>query len=156
MGIFDRFKKQKVEIIIEDTIESSIEDSIEGACALAIDFGKRLSKELDFTVDSLADLEEILECYSKDISVSKPTENQIWSMSVIFGSYLGEVMLINGLSEAGFFWEKESSSNTPWLVKNDGSHLFPCNKVYKRLVNGAEDNVVYFYRFATEEFVAQE
>ena len=72
-------------------------------------------------------------------------------MAIIFGSYLGETLLKNGLSEKGFVWGKEPSSNIPLLIRNDSAYLTPNDKVYKRLVNGSEDSVISFYRFATKE-----
>ena len=72
-------------------------------------------------------------------------------MAIIFGSYLGETLLRNGLSQKGFVWGKEASSNVPLLIKDDGSYLAPNDKIYKRLVNGGEDSVISFYRFATKE-----
>ena len=120
-------------------------------CVAALEFAAEFHKQLDYSEQSIADLEEILDWYSKDIAVSKPTENQIWSMSLIFGSYLGETLLKNGLAQKGFHWGKEPSSNIPLLIRNDGAYLTPNDKVYKRLVNGSEDSVVSFYRFAAKE-----
>ena len=148
MGFFDIFKKQNKNA---DNESSQLEIRAQKMCVAAVEYANEFNKKLDFSENSIADLEEILDWYSKDISVSKPTENQIWSMSIIFGSYLGETLLKNGLSEKGFKWGNESSSNIPLLIRNDGAYLTPNDKVYKRLVNGHEDSVVSFYRFATKE-----
>ena len=121
-------------------------------CATAIEYAQNFDKKLDFSENSIVDLEEILDWYSKDIAVSKPTENQIWSMSIIFGSYLGETLLKNGLIEKGFAWGKEASSNIPLLIKDDGCYITPNDKVYKRLVNGSVDSVISFYQFATKKW----
>ena len=120
-------------------------------CATAVEYANEFNKKLDYSENSIADLEKILDWYSNDIAISKPTENQIWSMAIIFGSYLGETLLRNGLSQKGFVWGKEDSSNVPLLIKDDGTYLTPNDKIYKRLVNGSEDSVVSFYRFATKE-----
>lgn len=117
----------------------------------AIEYANEFNKKIDYSENSITDLEEILDWYAKDALTSKPTENQIWSMAIIFGSYLGETLLKNGLSEKGFCWGKESSSNIPLLLGSDGAFLTPIDKVYKRLVNGSEDSVISFYRFATKE-----
>lgn len=119
---------------------------------VAIEYANEFDKKLDYSEKSIIDLEEILDWYSKDIPVSKPTENQIWSMSMVFGSYLGETLLRNGLSKKGFIWGTEPSSDIPLLIKEDVSYLTPNDKVYKRLVNGCEDNVVSFYKFAQTKY----
>lgn len=38
----------------------------------------------------------------------------------------------------------------PLLSDDCGNHITPINKVYKRLVNGAEDNIVLFYELFME------
>ena len=68
-------------------------------------------------------------------------------MALIFGSYLGEVMLKNGLSKKGYGWGKDNTSNIPLLVAAEGNYIAPNDKVYKRLINGGEDSVISFYDF---------
>ena len=122
----------------------NVKINAEKNCATAIKYAKSFDKKFDYSRDSIKDLEEILDYYSNDISKSRPTENQIWSMAVIFGSYLGEVMLKNGLAKKGYVWEKDDTSDIP-LLSAGGSYVTPNDKVYKRLVNGKEDDVVSFY-----------
>ena len=138
MGIFDKFRKSEknTDVIVNNALKNS---------NTALNYAKSFKKNFDYSKTSIIDLEEILNYYSNDISKSKPTENQIWSMSVIFGSYLGEVMLKNGLAEKGYKWGTDHFSNIPLLVNADGSFVTPNDKVYKRLVNGKEDSVISFY-----------
>ena len=149
MGLFDIFKRKKQNI---KNTNSEWTDYAQKMCATAIEYATEFNKTLDYSENSIVDLEEILDWYSKDIAVSKPTENQIWSMSIIFGSYLGETLLKNGLIEKGFAWGKEKSSNIPLLIKDNGCYITPNDKVYKRLVNGSVDSIISFYQFATNEF----
>ena len=72
-------------------------------------------------------------------------------MSLIFGSYLGEVMLKNGLSERGYCWGIQNTGDIPLLMAGDEKYITPVDKVYKRLVHGTEDNVVSFYQMMMEE-----
>lgn len=148
MGLFDIFKGRKRKV---NNTNNEWAVYAQKMCATAIEYANEFNKKLDYSENSITYLEEILDWYSKDISISKPTEKQIWSMAIIFGSYLGETLLKNGLTKKGFVWGKEASSNVPLLIKDDGSYLAPNDKVYKRLVNGSEDSVVSFYRFATKE-----
>ena len=148
MGLFDLFKKKKQN---DGDENAQVAAYAQKMCCGAVEYAKSFGKNFDFSENSITDLEEILDFYSNDISVSKPTENQIWSMAVIFGSYLGQTILKNGLSQKGYYWAKEGYSNIPLLICKDGGRLTPVDKVYKRLVNGCEDNVVSFYRFAISE-----
>lgn len=143
MGIFDKFKKSNV-------LNNEIENIARKNSNTAVDYAKSFAKNFDYSSNSIKGLEEILDYYSNDIFKSSPTENQIWSMALIFGSYLGEVMLKNGLFKKSFSWEKDDTSNIPLLSDDCGNHITPIDKVYKRLVNGAEDNIVSFYELFME------
>lgn len=147
MGIFDKFKKIQSKM---DDVNSKIENNARGNSETAIEFAKSFRKELDYSKNSIKDLEDILDYYSNDISKSKPTENQIWSMSMIFGSYLGETMLKNGLAQKGYKWGRDNTSDIPLLIANNGGYITPNDKVYKRLVNGKQDNVISFYNYVME------
>lgn len=140
MGILDKLKKS-------NRVGSKIEDMARKNSDTAINYAKSFQKEFDYSSDSVEDLEKILDYYSKDLSKSSPTENQIWSMALIFGSYLGEVMLKNGLLKNRFFWKTDNTSNIPVLSDDCRNHIAPVDKVYKRLVNGMEDNITSFYKF---------
>ena len=140
MGILDKLKKS-------NRVDSKIEDMARKNSDTAINYAKSFQKKFDYSSNSIEALEEILDYYSKDLSKSSPTENQIWSMALIFGSYLGEVMLKNGLLKNRFFWKTDNTSTIPVLSADCGNHIAPVDKVYKRLVNGMEDNITSFYKF---------
>ena len=106
----------------------------------AVEYAKSFQKEFNYSEMSIGDLEEILDYYSKDLLESRPTENQVWSMSLIFGSYLGEVMLKNGLSERGYCWGIQNTGDIPLLMAGDEKYITPVDKVYKRLVQRIINN----------------
>lgn len=81
MGILDKLKKS-------NRVDSKIEDMARKNSDTAINYAKSFQKKFDYSSNSIEALEEILDYYSKDLSKSSPTENQIWSMALIFGSYL--------------------------------------------------------------------
>ncbi len=45
----------------------------------------------------------------------------------------------------------QNTGNIPLLRADDEKYVTPIDKIYKRLVNGAEDNVVSFYQMMMEE-----
>ena len=148
MGILDRLKRGK-RISKEEC--SGIVSNAKKDSMTAVEYAKSFQKEFNYSEMSIGDLEEILDYYSKDLLESRPTENQVWSMSLIFGSYLGEVMLKNGLSERGYCWGIQNTGDIPLLMAGDEKYITPVDKVYKRLVHGTEDNVVSFYQMMMEE-----
>lgn len=148
MGILDRLKRAKQTSKEE---YSGIVNNAKKNSMTAVEYAKSFQKEFNYSEMSIGDLEEILDYYAKDLLESRPTENQVWSMSLIFGSYLGEVMLKNGLSKRGYHWGMQNTDNIPLLMADDEKYVTPIDKIYKRLVNGAEDNVVLFYQTMMEE-----
>ena len=148
MGILDRLKRGKRTSKEEC---SGVVSNAKKNSMTAVEYAKSFQKNFDFSERSIGDLEEILDYYAKDLLESRPTENQVWSMSHIFGSYLGEVMLKNGLSKRGYHWGMQNTDNIPLLMADDEKYVTPIDKIYKRLVNGAEDNVISFYQMMMEE-----
>ena len=113
-----------------------------------VKLAEALNENFDFSEASITALEKILDDFSKDIPVSKPNESQIGNMAIIFGTYLGETLLKNGLVQKGYYWDFVGRSSIPVLRHQNGYILTPNDRVYKRLVNGEEDNVFSFYRYA--------
>ena len=115
----------------------------------ALQFANRCGKFFFYTESSIYDLEQILQGYHEDLRSEKPTENQLWSMASIWGAYLGETMLRNGLRDKGF--ESAVADGSPIPVLRNLAVITPIDKVYKRFVNGREDNVVsLLYSYASD------
>lgn len=116
---------------------------------VAVRYAQSFDEELNFSKESIESVDKILDYYFEDLKNcaedEKPTEQQTWSMAMIWGAYIGEVMR----RELGpdYIWTDEEifEETTPHIRKvNTSIRTFPINKVYKRLVNGIEDNVVSF------------
>jgi len=66
------------------------------------------------------------------------------------GQELYETMLRNGLRDKGFEWAVADGSPIP-VLRNGPAVITPIDKVYKRFVNGREDNVVsLLYSYASD------
>lgn len=80
MEIFDRLKgtPQKV-----NSDSSKSKEGVRKNSAIAVGYAKSFEKEFDYSENSINDLEEILDYYSKNAAQSKLTEIQIWSMAPI-------------------------------------------------------------------------
>jgi hypothetical protein len=100
-------------------------------------------QKLDFSADSVNDLDDILVLVAEDPNIDLDYESRLW------GSYLGEVLRRR---YAGG-WEM-----TPYpggavavpAVEVRGSRLFPLMKVYRRLTMGDEEDLRSFYTMVTE------
>lgn len=100
---------------------------------------------LDYTAESAKGVDEILENYHENIEQysGEDGEKTLWNLAVLFGAYIGEVLLRQGLSEKGFAWVEDEGF--PILSTQDGRMTAsPITKVQKRIYNGAEDSLERF------------
>ena len=126
------------------TEENDVRKECEELCESAIKMSRVFGKEFNYSGESIKRLEDILKYYHECVERKLVNEEQIASIALIFGAYLGETMLRNKLAECGFQWQYEEE--VP-IVKHKAEDWTarPVSKVYKRLVNGEEDSVVSFY-----------
>jgi len=103
-------------------------------------------ESLDFTIQSIKTVEIMLgDLYEAYISRTfwqwlrntPPDRDQLREKAAMYGAYVGEVLIlfINGQ------WEEE---NGVPVVKNAKGTIFPVEKVFKRLTNGPEDDLVFY------------
>ncbi|KAF6570564.1 hypothetical protein JDW19_22785 [Paenibacillus polymyxa] len=121
-----------------------IQETINKYCELAISYAQSFNCNLTFEEPSIHTVEEILNHNWNKLKNAdeeeKPTDNQIWSMAVVWGTYVGEVM------------KKSIGEPCKWIFE-DGELLLEINKIkanpiikaYKRIINGPEDSIVSFY-----------
>ena len=100
----------------------------------AVEHGKRFNYDFDYKRESIEELEEVLDKYEPATKKIYATDEEIWELSLIFGAYLGEVLLRTGLKHAGFVWVDENG--IPILKKSEQTKVSPISKVFKRLKNG--------------------
>ena len=100
----------------------------------------KFGKNADYSEAFLPEVESILQLLHLSMPASKPSEDDIEQFCTMFGSYLGETYRRNRGGEWGV-----SDGNTPTLSFGGGYKSFPWARVYKRLINGEEDNVHHWY-----------
>lgn len=121
-------------------IQISVGESMAKFAKHAVNFAKQGFKiKLDFSDNSIKDLEKILEVFYNGFTPErKPTEDELQNAAVIWGAYLGETLRRNYGGE----WAVENEIS---VLNISGFKIFPSSKVYKRLTNGPEDNVAFYY-----------
>lgn len=100
----------------------------------------KFGKTADYSEAFLPEIESILGLLHLSMPASKPSQDDIQQFCTLFGSYLGETYRRNRGGEWGV-----SDGNTPTLSFGGGYKSFPWARVYKRLINGDEDNVHHWY-----------
>jgi hypothetical protein len=114
----------------------------------AVDFALSDMKiTLDWTDQSVRTLESILDVFNRSLTEAKPSEEQIYGFSKMWGSYLGEVYRKNH----GATWGRISHKGDwfPGLRATSGSLFWPWGRVQNRIRNGPEDNVWHYYQELT-------
>lgn len=112
-------------------------------CEDAVKLAKQFGKNFSYSPTDITDMDEILETIHNDYENKEISEQNAELFAVIFGIYLGQVMLDNSLSEYGYSWAVKNSE--PYLEKNSANQMFPIAKAWKMIVNGIEDSVKSFY-----------
>ncbi|NOJ72965.1 hypothetical protein [Paenibacillus alvei] len=117
---------------------------------MAIQIAASMGHTLDFSSESVYQIEDILDNYANDYAsqpdMIKPLDREVWSIAAIWGTYVGEVMRI----ELGELcnWEAVEGG---YLLDAQGAKASPTSKAFKRIVNGPEDNIVSFYEIIGEK-----
>lgn len=94
----------------------------------------------DYSESCVPRIEDILQLLHLSMRQEKPPEAVVHQMCELFGSYLGETYRRNHGGEWG-----TTHDRTPALSFGGGYTSFPWARVYKRLINGDEDNVHHWY-----------
>ncbi|WHX38461.1 hypothetical protein QNH36_12130 [Mesobacillus sp. AQ2] len=133
-------------------MDKTFEEYILSMNKRAVEYAKSFDKDFNYKEDNIEDLEEILDYYSNDLKSEMPTENQIYSMALIWGAYLGQ--MIKEHVNPALNWVNEDVFDDGEIIhlKSGENRIFPIDKVYKRLINGKEDNIISFYKVIKEEF----
>ena len=120
---------------------------IEKICRDAADTAAELGVTLGYAPEDVEKLEDIIlpkcRAWYQDGTITE--EKGVWNFAVLFGIYLGEIMLRNYAQDCGYHWGLRDG-NLPVLVKNDGTEMSPISKTEKRILNGPEDSVASFYQ----------
>jgi uncharacterized RDD family membrane protein YckC len=132
-------------LAMEEPVALTPENAHEAAAEAVQSSREELGIELDYSIESLETLDRIL----NDVHVSGRKSREMGGAVIIFGCYLGEVIIrkLGGkwlrAADAGF----TAATGFPivlWLSEN-----FSCNplgKVAKRIDNGSEDSLPFFFK----------
>lgn len=124
----------------------------------AVEAARASGLDLDYSPGSIEDVETLLNDLWKIgrpgpigrllVRKGRSDEDTVYLASVI-GAYVGEVFR----REFGGEWYLDTQFGTDGTValRIGDRVVFPPAKVYKRLVNGPEDNVWFYYRVVCEE-----
>ncbi|MDF2922952.1 MAG: hypothetical protein K0R57_1866 [Paenibacillaceae bacterium] len=121
----------------------------------AIEIANKMGIELDYSEESLKLVNDILEKYYqgipkgiKKLFTKGPSNEQIVQMSKVWGGYVGEVIRRNLGGEWGM---SKNFENAVSLMVNS-AEVYPPAKVNKRIMNGKEDDIYFYYKVLKQQY----
>jgi hypothetical protein len=100
--------------------------------------------DLDWSDDSVQQVERIAAFLHDEHEKAPPTDEQIAPFYKMLGSYIGELFRRNHGAEWG--WVTLQGNRFPGMLRKPDSLFWPWGKALNRIVNGAEDNLWHYYR----------
>ncbi len=104
---------------------------------------EKMQITLDWTDQSIQQLESILDVFSKGLPEAKPPDEDVRGFSKMWGSYLGEVFRKNHGATWGLI--THNGQSFPGMQSKSGTLFWPWGKIENRIRNGSEDNVWHYY-----------
>jgi hypothetical protein len=111
----------------------------------AVIIAREFNARLDYTENSLMELEGILAQLALDLPPGGPATDELTEMCKMWGCYFGEVVR----RRFGGDWSIETYPGKQFatLALNvAGNKLFPSMKIHRRLTEGEADNIWSFYK----------
>ena len=130
---------------MEDQVALTPENAHEAAAEAVQSSRDKLGIELDYSIESLETLDRLL----NDLHASGRKSRDLGGAVILFGCYLGEVLIrkLGGkwvrAEDAGY----TAATGFPivlWLSEDLSCN--PLGKVAKRIDNGSEDNLPFFFK----------
>lgn len=111
----------------------------------AIGYAMQNGIALDHTRESAQNVDTILGAWHDSLDKYDGDEGAktLWNVAVLFGTYIGEMLLRSGLAEKGFVWVEDDG--IPILnIPGAQTSVSPITKAHKRILNGVEDSMKSF------------
>ena len=131
------------------TAEQTLEAMVAGLADDAVKLGREFKLHLDFSEATLAQVEDVLGRLADELPAKKPSDD-VDQMCRIWGVYFGEVVR----RKFGGEWAIETYPGAQFatLTLNvRGAKLFPTMKVFRRLTQGASENLWSFYQTVSKK-----
>jgi hypothetical protein len=118
-----------------------------------VDAGHGFSTQLDFSENSLMEVETILDQLSRDMPAAQPSSDELNEICKTWGSYFGEVVR----RRYGGEWSIETYPGKQFATLTlsiNGNKIFPSMKIHRRLVQGQAENIWSFYKMVKAKLEA--
>ena len=143
-------RPEEVADLVRQMMEAYASDAVNAA-------RNNFNIELDYSPESIKTIEDLLgrlypavrRGWFRRLLRLGLSDEQVDMICKMFGGYIGEVVRRQKGGEWAIITNPLGTENVIALV-NGEEKIFPPSKVYKRLVNGEEDNVWHYFQVVTE------
>ena len=108
---------------------------------MGVEMAERLGCLLDYSPESIARVEDLARRFCERDRKRGLRPETVTRASAVFGAYLGETLLRNGLADRGFAWM--GKDREPGIGR-EGCWFGPVTEVCNRITLGPEHNLVEF------------
>jgi hypothetical protein len=125
--------------------DESVSTMTDAYAQKAVIIAREFNTRLDYTENSLMELEGILVQLALELPPGGPATDELTEMCKMWGCYFGEVVR----RRFGGDWSIETYPGKQFatLTLNvAGNKLFPSMKIHRRLTEGEADNIWSFYK----------
>src|SRR5947209_20315521 len=132
----------------------SVDEMAHAYAEQAVTVAREFKTQLDYSENSLLEVEAILAQLAREMPTSKPSSDDVSELCKMWGCYLGEVVR----RRFGGEWSIETYPGKQFatLTLNvSDNKLFPSLKIHRRLSEGDGDNVWTFYKMVRSRLEAK-
>jgi len=119
----------------------------------AVQRAPEYSARLDYSENSLMELETILGQLAREMATAQPSSDDLTEICKVWGSYFGEVVR----RRFGGDWSVETYPGKQFATLTlsvNGNKLFPSMKIHRRLTQGGDENIWTFYKMVKAKLEA--
>jgi hypothetical protein len=133
---------------------ASLKKDIKRSSAWLVKAFAALGKNLDYSVESIEHIEELL---SKEFKDGQPIPNGLFEGGLggklfAVSAYIGEVVIKNTKATKWITDDNDPGGELNiTLLSANGTSMFPAHRVMNRVRNGEEDNVYHYVVIAVKE-----
>jgi hypothetical protein len=127
----------------------SIETMASSYAQRAVELGREFDAALDFSENSIMELETILDQCAHHVRADRPNDDDLAELCKTWGCYLGEVVR----RRFGGEWSIETYPGKQFATLTlsiAGNKMYPSIKVHRRISQSAEENVWTFYKMVKQ------
>jgi hypothetical protein len=123
----------------------SLDEAMSAAAESAVGFARDCGVTLDYSESSIEKVEHLIGELHKSMATERPPEKQVDRMCTMFGAYIADVIRRRWGGQWGLDSKLQPGEKVLTFTVST-IDMWPQSKVYKRLTNGPEDDLRWYFQ----------